>query len=46
MSTFNHAENEKRKKTVMSSRKSIYQQSKAVVLVHGEFVDGSGWAGV
>ena len=30
----------------MSIQKSNQQQSKAVVLVHGGFVDGSGWAGV
>ncbi|MDD5138742.1 MAG: alpha/beta hydrolase [Verrucomicrobiales bacterium] len=30
----------------MSAQKSNQQQSKAVVLVHGGFVDGSGWAGV
>src|SRR5271169_6098935 len=30
----------------MSTQKSNQQQSKAIVLVHGGFVDGSGWAGV
>jgi pimeloyl-ACP methyl ester carboxylesterase len=30
----------------MSIQKSNQQQSKAIVLVHGGFVDGSGWAGV
>ena len=30
----------------MTTQKSNQQQSKAIVLVHGGFVDGSGWAGV
>ena len=30
----------------MNTQKSNQQQSKAIVLVHGGFVDGSGWAGV
>src|SRR5580698_1332065 len=30
----------------MSIQKSNQQQSKAIVLVQGGFVDGSGWAGV
>jgi pimeloyl-ACP methyl ester carboxylesterase len=30
----------------MSAQKSNQQPSKAIVLVHGGFVDGSGWAGV
>ncbi|HTI68362.1 MAG TPA: alpha/beta hydrolase [Candidatus Limnocylindria bacterium] len=30
----------------MNAQKSNRQQSKAIVLVHGGFVDGSGWAGV
>jgi pimeloyl-ACP methyl ester carboxylesterase len=30
----------------MSTQKSNQQTSKAIVLVHGGFVDGSGWAGV
>ncbi|HEY4414387.1 MAG TPA: alpha/beta hydrolase [Verrucomicrobiae bacterium] len=30
----------------MNSQKSNQQKSKAIVLVHGGFVDGSGWAGV
>ena len=30
----------------MSTQKSNQQKSKSVVLVHGGFVDGSGWAGV
>ena len=30
----------------MNTQKSNQQKSKAVVLVHGGFVDGSGWAGV
>ncbi len=30
----------------MSTQKSNQRQSKAIVLVHGGFVDGSGWAGV
>ena len=28
------------------TKKSNQQKSKAIVLVHGRFVDGSGWAGV
>ena len=31
---------------VMNTQKSNQQKSKAIVLVHGGFVDGSGWAGV
>jgi pimeloyl-ACP methyl ester carboxylesterase len=30
----------------MNTQKSNQQKSKAIVLVHGGFVDGSGWAGV
>ena len=30
----------------MNMQKSNQQGSKAIVLVHGGFVDGSGWAGV
>src|SRR4029077_2394892 len=30
----------------MNTQKSNQQNSKAIVLVHGGFVDGSGWAGV
>jgi pimeloyl-ACP methyl ester carboxylesterase len=30
----------------MNTQKSNQQQSKGIVLVHGGFVDGSGWAGV
>jgi len=30
----------------MNTQKSTQQNSKAIVLVHGGFVDGSGWAGV
>jgi pimeloyl-ACP methyl ester carboxylesterase len=30
----------------VNAQKSNRQQSKAIVLVHGGFVDGSGWAGV
>jgi pimeloyl-ACP methyl ester carboxylesterase len=35
-----------RKTIVMNTQKSNQQKSKAIVLVHGGFVDGSGWAGV
>jgi pimeloyl-ACP methyl ester carboxylesterase len=35
-----------RKVVVMNTQKSNQQKSKAIVLVHGGFVDGSGWAGV
>ena len=31
---------------IMNTQKSNQQKSKAIVLVHGGFVDGSGWAGV
>jgi hypothetical protein len=31
---------------IMSVQKSNQLSSKAIVLVHGGFVDGSGWAGV
>jgi pimeloyl-ACP methyl ester carboxylesterase len=34
------------KEIIMSTQKSNQQQSRAIVLVHGGFVDGSGWAGV
>ena len=34
------------KTIVMNTQKSDQQKSKAIVLVHGGFVDGSGWAGV
>ena len=30
----------------MNTQKSNQRNSKAIVLVHGGFVDGSGWAGV
>src|SRR5260370_23004772 len=34
------------KTIVMNTQKLNQQKSKAIVLVHGGFVDGSGWAGV
>jgi hypothetical protein len=36
-------ENERKKMTV---QKSNQQSGEAIVLVHGGFVDGSGWVGV
>jgi pimeloyl-ACP methyl ester carboxylesterase len=39
-------ENQNRKPSEMNTQKSNQQKSKAIVLVHGGFVDGSGWAGV
>ena len=35
-----------RKALIINMQKSNQQGSKAIVLVHGGFVDGSGWAGV
>jgi hypothetical protein len=35
-----------RKALIMNIQKSNQQGSKAIVLVHGGFVDGSGWASV
>ena len=35
-----------RKASIMNMQKSNQQARKAIALVHGGFVDGSGWAGV
>src|SRR5436190_23486484 len=42
----NKQQNENRKAIIVYMQKSNQQGSKAIVLVHGGFVDGSGWAGV
>jgi len=42
----NQQQNENRKALIVNMQKSNQQGSKAIVLVHGGFVDGSGWAGV
>jgi pimeloyl-ACP methyl ester carboxylesterase len=42
----NKHKTQNRKASVMNTQKSNQQRSKAIVLVHGGFVDGSGWAGV